>query len=698
MEQINEQQLRLWYDVLKDNKELVEIRVLDKSKNRTFSGYFTDIETIIKELKPHQYSDIYFTLNDINPACYSREQRDHFVMRPKSTTSDSDIIGRSWALIDIDCKKPSDTNSTDEEKAAAKKVAGDVYRFLLSQGFSKPIVADSCNGYHILIKMQLANTMETNTLMKNFLQTLSMLYSNEVVEIDLSVFNPSRICKLYSTYGRKGSNTKERPQRQSSILTVPDEIKITDIEYFRKVVSLLPTKEVPCKGNNHYVGNFSLDDFIAKHGIQVSQIQSVAGGTKYILDHCVFDSNHRGKDAMLFLRSDGAIGYHCFHSSCQNYTFKDVRLMFEPDAYDKKEYKEFQQKRIYNTPYNERIKPNFIKQEESIDDKGKKWMNLSDIEDKDISELIFIPTGYYQMDKAIRGLFMGEVTVLSGNNGCGKTSWLTCVTLNAIQRGFKVALWSGEMKSDTIKKWHHQIAAGKNHVEKVEGWDNYYVVNKRIGKKIDEWTEGKLFVYNHNYGNKWAQLFEDIKEVVEKQGVQMIVLDNLMALSLLEYEGTQYNQQTAFINAIKEYAKMNDVTFVLVAHPRKSLGFLRKESISGTADLTNLADNVFILHRNNKDFEIRAKEHFNALEVDNMLKYSTVIEICKNRAMGVIDKVYGMYYEQESRRLKNEISEHIIYNWEEQGEQTNIHFPNNEFVNNDFEDMPNFDDYDDLPI
>lgn len=37
--------------------------------------------------------------------------------------------------------------------------------------------------------------------------------------------------------------------------------------------------------------------------------------------------------------------------------------------------------------------------------------------------------------------------------------------------------------------------------------------------------------------------------------------------------------------------------------------------------------------------------------------------------MGVIDLLVGMYYEVESRRLKNEISENIVYGWQEQPAQ-----------------------------
>ena len=47
---MNEYTLRMWYDIFKDNQELVEIRILDPDTKRSYSGYFTDIETILQEI------------------------------------------------------------------------------------------------------------------------------------------------------------------------------------------------------------------------------------------------------------------------------------------------------------------------------------------------------------------------------------------------------------------------------------------------------------------------------------------------------------------------------------------------------------------------------------------------------------------------------------------------------------------------
>ena len=54
------------------------------------------------------------------------------------------------------------------------------------------------------------------------------------------------------------------------------------------------------------------------------------------------------------------------------------------------------------------------------------------------------------------------------------------------------------------------------------------------------------------------------------------------------------------------------------------------------------------------------------------MKFGNVLEVAKNREHGVVDLLVGMYFEVESRRLKNEVAEHIVYGWNEEYTQTTI--------------------------
>ena len=691
---MNEATIRQWYDVVKDNNELVEIRIIDPEMKRTYSGYFTDIETILREVHRYEHCNIYFSLNVINPACYGREQKDRIVHRVKSTTSDNDIIGRKWCLIDIDCEKPSDTNSSEEEKELAKQVVNNVYQFLKDEGFESPIVCDSANGYHLLLKQAMKASPENTETMKKFLQVLDMYFSTEKVKIDCSTFNLSRVCKLYGTYSRKGSNTSDRPQRISGFIRVPREIKITANEYFEKVASYLPEPEKKDRYNNYGATTFDLDAFLAKHNISVAKVVETRDYTKYILASCPFNSSHTSPDSAVFKMRDGSFGFKCLHNSDRDFTFKDFRRLFEPDAYSRTPYSTYKPRNGYGLQHREP----FVPLAES-EDKGKKWLQMSDIKRVDIADLMSIPTGFYELDKKIVGLFAGDLTVLSGLSASGKTSWLDCLALNVVNQGFKVAIWSGEMQDWRFQGWINQIAAGKNYAKKKQGYENFYYVPTNVADKINTWLDDKLFLYNNDYGNRFNQLFHDVQELVEEKGVQLVILDNLAALNIEDYDGDKYSNQTKFILEIKDYAKKKNIHIILVAHPRKQNFFLRREGISGSADLSNIADRVLLIHRVGKDFETRAKEFFGEEQTTQYMQYSTVIEVSKDRQLGVTDFLVGLYYEPESRRLKNSVAESVMYGWYEQPSQSALSVPSGEFAVEDvWSEMAGYRDEDEAPF
>ena len=664
MARIDERSVRTWFDLIHENGDCIEVRVLDGK--RSSSGYYRDIEKAVEAIASVTSGGIYSPINAIKQDCYSRTQSDQLVLSPKATTNDGDIEGRRWILIDLDPKRASDTNATDEEKAFAKQMMVKVGSYLRDQGFESPIVADSGNGYHLYYRVNLANNEDTLTLVKEFLQVIDMLFSNDHVDIDTSVFNASRIAKVIGTVSRKGTDTEERPQRMSCFVKIPSEVRPTDIAYIRKVAAMLPKREAPSRSNN-FNERFDLDKFFHDHNIEVERTARFKDGIKYILHHCPFDDNHKAPDAAVFQMNDGSYGFKCLHNSCSGRTWRDFRLFYDPHAYDRKAYNEFVSRIRYERPQLSMPKP-------ETEELGKKWLTMSDIKYVDPSKVMTIPTGFTSLDRRIGGLMAGDVTVLSGLSGAGKTSWLDSVLLNAIDKGFKCAVWSGELQDFRFQSWIDQIAAGKGHVVKNEGYENVWYAPKRIADKINAWLGDSLHLYNNEYGSKWSQIFADLDTVVEA-GAQLIVLDNLAALDIESETSNEFLQQKKFINDIKEYAKKHNIHIIAVIHPRKEMQFLRKESISGTADLTNLAANVLIIHRVGADFETRAGQFFGKAKVQEFAGFDCVIEVAKNRAYGVVDYLCGMYYEKESRRLKNDVAENRIYGWREDGEQMSIQMP-----------------------
>lgn len=140
-----------WLSLLHEPDAIIEIRSIDPKP--IVSGYFrADSPRIAAELAKYPNRTFYQSLNPVKSACYARAQHERLVERPKETTSDNDIVGFQWILIDADPVRPSGVSASAEEKEAAHAVAGKTMKRLMATGFSEPIVADSGNGYHLLLR------------------------------------------------------------------------------------------------------------------------------------------------------------------------------------------------------------------------------------------------------------------------------------------------------------------------------------------------------------------------------------------------------------------------------------------------------------------------------------------------------------------------------------------------------------------
>jgi hypothetical protein len=95
------------------------------------------------------------------------------------------------------------------------------------------------------------------------------------------------------------------------------------------------------------------------------------------------------------------------------------------------------------------------------------------------------------------------------------------------------------------------------------------------------------------------------------------------------------------------------------------MGFLRLDDVSGSGNITNIVDNAFIVHRNNADFQRLTKRDFQWKNDHKAYTGTNVIEICKDRDGGIQDEFIPLWYEPETKRLKNNQAENVIYGWKQ---------------------------------
>lgn len=290
-----------------------------------------------------------------------------------------------------------------------------------------------------------------------------------------------------------------------------------------------------------------------------------------------------------------------------------------------------------------------------MEEQVKRFKTSKQIKRVDESRFEFVKSGIKNLDDIIRGFMMGEVSVVSGLNGSGKSNFLLYEMLIFALQGYKTMLFSGEMRDFIIKNTLMRMVAGRKNLKASSDEVYYYVENKQLEDKIDNWLDDKFCLYNNDCSMKVQDIVQAIKDIA-KNGVRIVVLDNLMTLDLRNYDKDKYEAQSAFIKELAKLAKELNIHIFIVMHPRKTMGFLRKEDISGTADLSNAVDNIFIVHRNGTDFKIRSQEIIgpemgNPQTKTGIYQYDNIIEICKNRQYGNRDAYIGLYYEKETRRM-----------------------------------------------
>jgi len=664
---IDEQMIRRAVATLVPAGHVFEVRIIGKrGKAKPISGYFTDAETLIKAMGTVDLRNVnvYITLQAVSEDCYSRSQHDCFMAGATSTT-DSDIEAYNWLFVDLDPVRKAEISSTAEELDEATALAKRVYDYLKCLGFEEPLVAFSGNGLHLLYNIGLENTEENADLIHRCLMALDMQFSTDGVKIDTVNYNASRICKLYGTLAQKGANTPKRPHRMSQIIGKDREYAQTKKVYLEELASAVQIEKVkPERYNNYNPSAFDVGAWLDKHGMRYTEKSFPDGGRKFVLDECPFNPEHTAPDSMIIQQTGGQIGFKCLHNSCRGMTWNDLWRKIDPQTYSTVSAEA--DKRIEEGWKQHNASRTDIKYADAVPGESTEpvWYTAEMIANKPKKNRTFIKTGCNELDYKMYGLEKGCLSLLSGLRGGGKSTLLNGWMLNAIEYGHTVVCYSGELSEEAFMRWMNLSAAGKANVVPVTQYDNMYEVTQSVELEISRWIGNKLWLYNNNYGHRYEQVMKWVREKVEETKADLVIIDNIMSMDLSELDRDKYEAQTRFMWSLKHLARQTNAHVLFVAHPRKAAGFLRLDDVSGSANIGNIVDNAFIVHRNNDDFKNRTKADFK--RPDDWVGYqgTNAIEICKNREGGAMDYFIPLFYETETKRLKNYASENVVYGWD----------------------------------
>lgn len=290
-----------------------------------------------------------------------------------------------------------------------------------------------------------------------------------------------------------------------------------------------------------------------------------------------------------------------------------------------------------------------------------KW--LTEVEKVNIWEKEKLKTGMKKIDAFLYGgLFFGQVVILGGKRGDGKSTFGSMLLKSAIQQGYSCYAYSGELPNYIFKSWLDFQIAGPNHIIENRNYDgspNRFITNS-TSDKINAWYDEKIGIYDSEIVDLDEQenLVQNVEEVIMKLGIRVVLVDNLMTgLDLYNEPGTdKYEKQSLFVKKMVNIARKADALIILVAHRRKnSFTTDANDEISGSADITNLAGTVLSYDR------------------DDKLEASQRKLICsKNRFTGKINTGgFVLNYDEKSKRIYMDKEElHKEVGWENIGNES----------------------------
>lgn len=301
--------------------------------------------------------------------------------------------------------------------------------------------------------------------------------------------------------------------------------------------------------------------------------------------------------------------------------------------------------------------------------------NLADVQSVNLSELECISTGFAKLDRVINSFYFGTLIILTGKRGEGKSTLASQFAVNALDQGYFVFCYSGELSDWNVKIWSELQMAGRKNILKIEGPNRTidYQLKGGIEQQLESWYSGRMWIFDNNpFVNpetgevEAGDVLKVMEETIQQYGVRFAVLDNLMTAIDLDDGRDLYVAQTGFVRRLTVIAKRYNVIILLVVHPRKessaSQGFTN-DDVAGSSNITNLADVILKYSRPPKPPSKGKDDEEDEYDPDTM---DRIISVHKNRYNGrILSKGFKAYFEPESRRISDTYgSFDWSYGWE----------------------------------
>jgi len=184
------------------------------------------------------------------------------------------------------------------------------------------------------------------------------------------------------------------------------------------------------------------------------------------------------------------------------------------------------------------------------------------------------------------GFLPGELVLVNGINGHGKTSFVSQVALSLLWQGAKCCIASMEVKPDMLlQRMTIQACALPE-------------PSRPFIEHVQDYWDGRLWMFDVVGTAKAEYLLDVFRYARACYGVTCFVVDSFAKCGI---DDDDYTSQKRFVEALCDFKNETDSTVFLVTHSRKLESETRtvdKMDIKGSGAFADLADTVTTLWRN----------------------------------------------------------------------------------------------------
>ena len=278
-------------------------------------------------------------------------------------------------------------------------------------------------------------------------------------------------------------------------------------------------------------------------------------------------------------------------------------------------------------------------------------IDFTEIEDIDWSQVDGISFGLSDVDKILHKMYRGSVNTFFAKPSAGKSSYVNQIMAQAIDDGRKVFLYTGELSEPLWKSWFNFTLAGRRNIAEFtsESGYKYYKVSPKALVEINKHCKDKLFVYRDDKSPHIEKIIATCIDMIRRQGVSVIVLDNLMTIDCDE-KGGELEEQKVIMKKVQQLAKDYNVVVIMICHAKKVKEALTMEDASGTFKIANLSGIMMTLERNNDK---------------SKTEYDVMLKVQKDRFNGKNNYEFPVRFDFPSRRFfTTEAELNKVYSWD----------------------------------